>query len=189
MYPEIMSPWSPQQRYTAVEAAFACATGVFAGFEKTVQLNVQTARTIFAEQQAVVDALFSAASFSEALDLQSQQFPAAIKKVFAYWRHVDEITAETGRELFGAAPERFGISWKNQVETAGIASAATAQEHASETNVLRVEQPPEASVEPGSIVDRTGNAISSNGLPGDAPRVEFQPHDGGDHHGSETERD
>jgi hypothetical protein len=45
MYPDPVNRFSSRQRDTAVDAAFQCNTEFLAGFQKVVELNMQTIKT------------------------------------------------------------------------------------------------------------------------------------------------
>jgi phasin family protein len=169
MYPETMNPFSPRQHETAVEAAFACTNEVFAGIERVVELNVQTVKTSLSEQQALGDAALSAQSVSEVIDLQSQQFPAAVTKTFAYWRHVEDIAVQTRNELFSAIREHFGSSLQTFAEIFDVASFGgfVAQERIARSSLLVMTEPAVAAAERVAIVDSSGKVVSSDDVRGD----------------------
>lgn len=162
MYLDIMSPYSLHQRNTAAEAVLACATEVFTGFGKMAELNIQTAKALFCEQQVLTGAGLSAQSISEVIDLQSQQLPAAFQKAFAYWRHVEEISVETCIGLFTSVQEHSGISLTVPTEAPDVAVRRP-----DATGLLVAEQSAEASAEAVSIVDSSGNVVSSRETRGD----------------------
>jgi phasin family protein len=167
MYLDLMSPSSLQQCNTAAEAVLACATEVFTGFGKMAELNVQTAKALFCEQQVLAGAGLSARSVSEVIDLQSQQLTAAFQKAFAYWRHVEEIAVETCIGFFTSAPGRFGISLTIPAEASDAGASAVAQQRPDETGLFVARQSAEVSAEAVSIVDSSGKVVSSNETRGD----------------------
>lgn len=114
------------------------------------------------EQQALTEAALSADSLDDVVDLQSQQFPAAVKKTFAYWRHVEEIAAGTRIGLFNAMQAHFGNSLKTLGEMVDIA-CGNVQEQAGNSSLLVTTQPAFASAERVEIVDSSGRAVSSAG--------------------------
>ncbi|NMM01894.1 phasin family protein [Paraburkholderia sp. RP-4-7] len=168
MYPDTMNQFSPRQRETAVKAAFACTNEVFAGIEKVVELNVQTVKTSLSEQQALGDAALSAQSVSEVIDLQSQQFPAAVTKTFAYWRHVEDIAVQTRNELFSAMQEHFGSSLQTFAEISDVASSGfVGQERIARSSLLVMTEPAVAGADRVAIVDSSGKVLSSDDVRSD----------------------
>lgn len=160
-----------RQGDAALRASSSCAEEIFAGLEKVIRLNMQTAKTAVAEQQALADAALSAQSLSEVIDLQSQQLPAAVKKGFAYSRHVEDIAAETGTGLFLAMQEHIGRSLRTfwdalDMSSTGWASVPRRLENAA---VLVAGQPEPAVAEPAPIVNSAGKVISSD-------EVQRKPH-------------
>ncbi|MFM0125341.1 phasin family protein [Paraburkholderia sp. RL18-101-BIB-B] len=99
-----------RQGEATIGASSSCAEEISAGLEKVIRLNMQTAKTAVAEQRALADAALSAHSLSEVIDLQSQQLPVAVKKSFAYGRHVEDIAVQTGTDLLIAMQEHIGPS-------------------------------------------------------------------------------
>ncbi|MFM0309422.1 phasin family protein [Paraburkholderia sp. RL17-383-BIF-A] len=168
MYPQISDQFSSRQRDTAIEVAFDCNTEVLAGVEKVVELNIQTVKTSLSEQQALADAALSAQSLSEVFDLQSQQFPAAVTKTFAYWRHVEEIAADTRIGLFNAMQAHFGSSLNTLAEMVDMACGnAFVQERGGILDLPGMAQSTVASAERVGIVDSSGRVVSSDDVRGD----------------------
>jgi phasin family protein len=168
MYPDTMNQLSPRQRDAVVEAAFDCTTEVFAGIERVVELNVQTVKTSLSEQQALADAALSARSLSEVIDLQSQQFPASVKKTFAYWRHVEDIAVQTRDGFFGAMEEHFGGSLQTFAEMFDVMSVGFAvQERLGGSSLFVMAQPAVGDAERVAIVDSSGKVVSSDDARGD----------------------
>lgn len=165
MYPDTINPFSPRQREIAVEAVFDCTTELFAGIEKVVELNVQTVKTSLSEQQALADAALSAGSVSDAVDLQSQQFRAAVTKTFAYWRHVEEIALQTRNELFSAMHEHFGSSLQTIFDAAPGGFAA--DERVGRSNLLVTTGPAVVAAGRVAIVDSAGKVVSSDDVRND----------------------
>ncbi|MEW9585468.1 phasin family protein [Paraburkholderia sp. DGU8] len=156
-----------RQGDAAIRASSSCAEEVFAGFEKVVRLNMQTAKTAVAEQQALADAALSAKSLSEVIDLQSQQLPAAVKKGFAYSRHVEDIAAETGTGLLLAMQEHIGRSLRTFWNALDISSGGASVPRRLENAALVVAgQPEPALAEPAPIVNSAGKVISSDDVQG-----------------------
>jgi phasin family protein len=168
MYLGTTDLFSSHQRHAAGEAAFDCNTEVFDGVAKFVELNIQTVKTSLSEQQALADAALSAQSLSEVIDLQSQQFPAAIKKTVAYWRHVEDIAAQTRVGLFGVMQSHFGSALETFTGMIDMASGvADAQKQFGKSSLLVAGQPAVDAVEPVAIVDSSGKVVSSGNAQGD----------------------
>jgi phasin family protein len=169
MSPETINPFFPRQCETAVETAFSCANEVFAGIERVVELNVQTVKTSLSEQRALGDAVLSAQSISELVDLQSQRFPAAVTKTVAYWRHVGDIAVQTRNELFSTMQEHFGSSLQTFTEIFHVASSGglAAQERIARSSLLVMTEPAVAAAEGVAIVDSSGKVVSSDDARGD----------------------
>jgi phasin family protein len=161
MYADTLNQFSPRQRDAVVEAAFDCTVEIFAGIEKVVELNVQTARTLMSEQQALVEAATCSGSLSEVIDLQSQQFPASIKKAIAYWRHVEDIAVQTRDGLFGVMQEHFGGLFDAFSEMFDVASIRFAPPlRLGRSSPLVMPRPTLANYGQASIVDSSGNVVS-----------------------------
>jgi phasin family protein len=118
MHPVRSSPFPLRQRATAVEASFDCTNELFSGFERLVELNLQTIKASISERQALTNAALSVRSVSEIIDLHSQQFPATVERAFAYWRHLEDILVETGNRLFAAMYAHSGSFLKHYEEMA-----------------------------------------------------------------------
>ena len=152
-----------RQGDAALSASSSCAEEIFAGIEKVIRLNMQTAKTAVAEQQALADAALSAKSLSEVIDLQSQQLPAAVKKGFAYSRHVEDIAAETGTGLFLAMQEHIGRSLRTFWDALDISTVgASVPRRLENAAVVVAGQPEPAVAEPAPIVNSAGKVISSD---------------------------
>jgi phasin family protein len=162
MYLDSADQFSSRQRENAVDAAFDCNTEVLSGITKVVELNLQTVKTSLSEQQALGDAALSAQSLSEVLDLQSQQFPAAIKKTFAYWRHVEDIATHTRNGLFAVMQSHMGSALQTFTGMVDIASGVSAvEEQAGESSLLVSGEPVVDAAQPVAIVDSSGKVVSS----------------------------
>ncbi|CAB3795389.1 phasin family protein [Paraburkholderia fynbosensis] len=162
MHLDIADQLSSRRRDAAVKAAFDCNNEVFDGITKVVELNIQTVKTSLSEQQAMADAALSAQSLSEVVDLQSRQFPAAVKKTFAYWRHVEDIAAQTGIGLFTAMQTHFGGALRTLAEMADVAPGTVAtQEGLGKWSLFVMGQPAVDAAQPGVIVDSSGKVVSS----------------------------
>jgi phasin family protein len=164
MYPVTLNPFPLRQCATAVEAVFDCTNEFFGGFERVVELNVQTAKASISEQQAFVDAVLSARSPSELIDLHSQQLSAAVKKTNAYWRHLEDVTVETANRFFTAMYAHSGSFLKRFVEMIDIAPGGVAAGR-DRTSLLVSGQ--QLAAEPAAIVDSSGKVLSSRDAQGD----------------------
>lgn len=163
MYPDTADQLSSRPRDAAVKAAFDCNNEVFDGITRLVELNIQTVKTSLSEQQAMADAALSAQSLSEVIDLQSRQFPAAVKKTFAYWRHVEDIASQTGSGLFTAMQTHFDSALRTFAEMADVAPATAAtQEGLGNWSLFVTGQPAVGAAQPVVIVDSSGKVVSSD---------------------------
>lgn len=162
MFYQTTDQFSSRQRDAALEVAFDCNTEVFAAIEKVVELNLQTVKTSLAEQQALADAALSAGSFSEVFEIQSQQLPAAVTKTFAYWRHVEEIAADTRIGVFNAMQAHFGSSIQAFAGMVDMTVGnAMAQARSGVDTSLAMAEPVMDAAEQVSIVDTSGRVMSS----------------------------
>jgi phasin family protein len=160
MYPFTLNPFPLLQRATSDEAAVLdCISELFGGFERVVELNVQTVKTSLSDQQALANAALSAQSLSEVIDLHSQQLPTTVRKSFAYWRHIEDIVMETGNRFFTAMYAHSGGFLKRFEEMTDIAAAGVSVP--CEQSSLHVAGQP-AEAEPMAIVDSAGKVISSD---------------------------
>jgi phasin family protein len=161
MYPDTVQQFSTRQRGIAVNAAFDWTTDVLAGIEKLIELNMQTIKTSLSEQQVLVDAALSARTLSEVIDLQSRQFPAGVKKTFAYLRHVEEIGAYMGSGVFSALHEQTGSALRAFTTVMDFASfGATRQEPSDTPDLLVGEQPATVHADEPVILDSSGKVVS-----------------------------
>ncbi|MGN6315467.1 phasin family protein [Trinickia sp.] len=83
------------------------ANQTFAGFERLTRLNLQTMKTMLAEQHGIALEAADSRSLSWTLTLPMAQAQAGFKKAFAYWQHVNEIAVETATQNAGAGLEGF----------------------------------------------------------------------------------
>jgi phasin family protein len=163
MYSDTVKQLSSRQRATAVDAAFECTTEVLTGIGQMIELNMQTVKTSLSEQKALIDAAWSARTPSELIDLQSRQFPAGVKKTFAYFRHVEEIAVYVGNGLFTTMHEHVGNYLRTFAEMVDFASAGVAsQERLNEMSLLFTGRPA-AVAGPVVFLDSSGNMLSSGG--------------------------
>lgn len=145
--------------------AFEWSAKAFAGFEKVVELNVQTIKTSLSEQQALANAAISSQSFDEVVDLQMQQMPAALKKTFAYWRHMEEIALETRNDLAAVLAESVQRSLAMMPSLVDHALSA-ADDATSTVQLIGAQASHAVENEAVAIVDSAGNVVSSGGSPG-----------------------
>ena len=146
-------------------AAYDVAAKAVAGFEKVIELNLQTVKTSLFEQQALVDAALSSASLDQVIDLQFQQVPAAIKKTCAYWGHVEDIAVDLHNELASAVQDSMQSYLSTLFSLFGSAAplglAPTGRTNV--TSPLAIDEPPVIPNEPVAIVDSSGKVVSSGG--------------------------
>ncbi|MFM0221340.1 phasin family protein [Paraburkholderia dipogonis] len=136
----------------------ACAV---AGLEKLVELNLQTVKTSLREQEVLAGAALSSRSLNEVIELQSQQLPAALKKTFAYWRHVQEIAVETGGGFASVMQANFQSLVTTLQAPVDIATW-TANEQGRTSRLLSTYPPSAAAGTPAAIVDSSGRMISDS---------------------------
>ncbi|MFM0204091.1 hypothetical protein PQR53_30065 [Paraburkholderia fungorum] len=94
----------------------------------------------------------------------AKQFPAAVTKTFAYWRHVEHIAVQTRNALFSAMQEHFGSSLQTFAEIFDVASFGgfVAQERIARPGLLVMTEPAVAAAERVAIVDSSGKVVSSD---------------------------
>jgi phasin family protein len=141
-------------------AAFELSAKAVAGLEKVVELNLQTGRTFLSEQKALADAAIFPQSFDEVVDLQFQQFPATLKKTFAYWRHVEEIALETHNDFASVLHDSLqrGLA---MVQALVDNAAPTASAAVDTARLVGAQASPASNGVPVAIVDSDGNVVSS----------------------------
>ncbi|MFL9963373.1 phasin family protein [Paraburkholderia sediminicola] len=162
MYVETLNQLSPPHLDAVIEAAFDCTVEIFTGIQRVFELNIQTVRTSLSEQQAFAAAALASGSLSEIIDLQSQRYPAAIKKTSAYWRHVEDIAVQTRDGLFGVMHEHFGSLFQTFAEMFDMASTGFAASHrVGMSSPLAMAQPMLATEGQVSIVDSSGMSFRS----------------------------
>ena len=89
----------------------AASTG-FAGFEKLVELNVSSARAIFADVEQSARAALAAKDAREFLELNAGAAQPAIEKSLAYSKEVYGILSQTQAALRAAAEEQSAAAQK-----------------------------------------------------------------------------
>jgi hypothetical protein len=95
------------------------------------------------------------------IELQSQQLPAALKKTFAYWRHVQEIAVETGGGLASVMQASFQSLVTTLQAPVDIATSA-ASEQGRTSRLLSTYPARTTAGTPVAIVDSSGRKISDN---------------------------
>ena len=106
-----MTQFSPEQfaagQKSHVDTFFSLTNKVFEGIEKLTVLNLQAAKSIFAEAQETAQKTLSGKDPQDLLKLQSSLTQPAAEKAQAYSRHVYEILTGTQAELLKAAEAQF----------------------------------------------------------------------------------
>ena len=150
----------------------------FAGFERLARLNLQTMKTMLAEQHGIALEAADSRSLSWMLTLPMAQAQAGFKKTLAYWQHVNEITVETATQNAGAGWEGFRecTQWFAQavsesarppVRPSLLLSPSDAMSSIPAAGESAIESASSATGKPGGkkrsvdIVDGAGNVVSS----------------------------
>lgn len=94
-------------RQAAIASMVDLANQTFAGFERLARLNLQTMKTMLAEQHGIALEVVDSRSLGWMLTLPVAQAQAGLKKSLAYWQHVNEIAVETATQNAGAGWEGF----------------------------------------------------------------------------------
>ncbi|WP_429298936.1 phasin family protein [Paraburkholderia sp. GAS199] len=147
--------------YTSIDVAHKCISEAFAGLEALVQLNIQTVKTTLSEQQALVHAALSAQTLSEVIDLQTRQLPAATTKTFAYWRHVEDIAAQTGSNTFSVMHEQAGSPLHSAPTSLHVANGRLDAWDRSSSSQPSGSQAAAGNATAPAIVDSAGNPVAS----------------------------
>jgi phasin family protein len=109
--------FSPEQfaavQKTHVETFFGLTNKVFEGVEKLTALNLQAAKSIFAETQESAQKALSGKDPQDPLALQSALAQPAVEKAQAYSRHVYEILTGTQAEFVKVAEAQFAKYGQN----------------------------------------------------------------------------
>jgi phasin family protein len=92
---------------------FGLTLKAFEGFEKLVELNLQTVKSTLAENQEIAGKALSAKDPQGFFALQT---PPKVEKLQSYWRHVSEIVTSTRGEFTAAAEGHFKQS-QHDVQT------------------------------------------------------------------------
>ena len=119
-----MFPYSPQQAVATATANFQIFVNVTkryaSGLQQLAELNLQTVKTVFAENTSVLKA-GSGAKPGEFLSSQSALFPAIPEKAAAYTRHFLKIVRAMEVDILNEARglyERYGFGMKGVFESA-----------------------------------------------------------------------
>ena len=119
-----MFPYSPQQAVAAATANLQILVNVTkryaSGLQQLAELNLQTVKTVSAENTSVRKA-GSGAKPGEFLSWQSALFPAIPEKAAAYTRHFLKIVRATEVDILNEARslfERYGFGMKGVFESA-----------------------------------------------------------------------
>ena len=106
-----MTQFSPEQfaagQKSHVDTFFSLTNKVFEGVEKLTALNLQAAKSIFAETQETAQKTLSGKDPQDLLKLQSGLTQPAAEKAQAYSRHVYEILTGTQAEFLKVAEAQF----------------------------------------------------------------------------------
>lgn len=168
--------------YAAFASMADIANQTFAGFERLARLNLQTVKTMLAEQHGIALEAIDSRSLGWVLTLPTAQAQAGFKKTLAYWQHVNEIAVETATQNAGASWEGFRAC--TQWLAAAVSDAARARARPSlllaasdaassvsaaieSATESATESASSATAKPGGkkrsvdIVDGAGNVVSS----------------------------
>jgi phasin family protein len=106
-----MTQFSPEQfaagQKSHVDTCFSLTNKVFEGVEKLAILNLQAAKSIFAEAQETAHKTLSGKDPQNLLKLQNALAQPASEKAQAYSRHVYEILTGTQAEFIKVAEAQF----------------------------------------------------------------------------------
>ncbi|MDQ0138477.1 phasin family protein [Cupriavidus necator] len=106
-----MTQWSPEQiskvQMAAIETFNGLTGKVFEGFEKLLELNLQTMKTALAETQDCARKALSVKDPRELIELQIELFQPAADNVLAYRRQLFEILATTRADFEKVAEVQY----------------------------------------------------------------------------------
>jgi phasin family protein len=166
MYQTISTQIISYDRAPALALLFGSMEQAVSAMEQLVELNVQTLKTSLSEQQALTDATLSRQSLNEVIEVQSQFAPAVVRKQVAYWRHFGEVFIRTQSEMGGLLRDYAERSAAMRPIVAEVPSAAsTVLLPDAIANTVDVSNAATGAT-PVTIVDGSGNAVSSNGPDG-----------------------
>ncbi|SAK47893.1 TIGR01841 family phasin [Caballeronia ptereochthonis] len=96
-----------------VDTTFGFAAQAVEGFEKLIDLNVRTLRTVLDEHQALVARSLSVRDPQEFLALQNQHLQDSAQRVQAYWTNVYEIASGVRGGCMEAVQDQIEKSQRN----------------------------------------------------------------------------
>ncbi len=106
-----MTEWSPEQfskvQMAGIETLAGLTGKAFEGFEKLLELNLQTMKTALAESQEGARKALSVKDPKEFVELQIQLFQPAADNVLAYRRQLYDIFAATRAEFEKVAEAQY----------------------------------------------------------------------------------
>ena len=106
-----MTQFSPEQfaatQKTHFDTFFSLTNKLFEGVEKLTTLNLQAAKSVFAETQETAQTTLSGKDPQDLLKLQQALTQPAAEKAQAYSRHVYEILTGTQAEFLKVAEAQF----------------------------------------------------------------------------------
>jgi len=106
-----MLQWSPEQFIKFQTAGIQTLAGLtgkgFEGFEKLLELNLQTTKTALAEAQECTRKALSAKDPKEFVEMQMEAFQPAAERALAYRRQLFEIVAATRAEYEKVAEVQY----------------------------------------------------------------------------------
>ena len=146
------------------------ANQTFAGFERLTRLNLQTVKTMLAEQHGIAREAADSRSLDWMLALPTAQAQAGFKKTLAYWQHVNEIAVETATQNAGAGWEGFrectqwlasAVSDAARARPSGPSLLLAASGSAEGETSLSTASKPGGKKRAVEIVDGSGNVVSS----------------------------
>jgi len=124
-----MSSITPKQIFAAqkagVEVTFAVLNEVLGSIGKLVELNVQAAKSMLAENQEVLSMAPSAKRPQQLFLQQVSQIKPAIEKAQSYWRNVHGILSSTLTGVTALAETRLKQRQAGSRGTAELAGEAT----------------------------------------------------------------
>ena len=133
---------------TNAQAIEAMTTNAYAGFEKLVELNLDTSKAVLGDAFSQFQAVLGAKDAQQVFALQSNLFQPAAEKSVAYGRHVYAITTESSADFTKAleaklaqAQDAFSGMVENLAKNApaGTESAVAAFKNALSTSQQAIE--------------------------------------------------
>ena len=106
-----MTTLIPEQTVAATKASFDTAFGLankaLEGFEKLVELNMQTVKATLGDARELAATSLTSKEPQAAFAVQASQLQTAVQKAQAYWTHVTEIVSSTQTEFEAVAKTVF----------------------------------------------------------------------------------